>query len=227
MENEMSKAKILDWFTVNSEALSVDKILFVLCVSLLLGAVIFITYRLAYTGVNYNSRFNAGNVVIVLITSVIMLMISSNMAISLGMVGALSIVRFRTAIKDPSDTIYIFWAIVEGLCVGAEIYKLAIISTVFIAIVLLALSYYASVQKKYLVIIRGTKELRLEQVRSVMEPYYPKMGVRATNYIGERCEIICEVSAHQEIKEEAVAALRDCAHVKGVNWLLEMGERIG
>ena len=223
----MSKTNILDWFTVNSESLNADKILFVLCMALLLGAVIFITYRLAYTGVNYNSRFNAGNVVIVLITSVIMLMISSNLAISLGMVGALSIVRFRTAIKDPSDTIYIFWAIVEGLCVGAEIYKLAVISTIFIAIVLLALSYYASIQKKYLIIIRGTREVDLEQIKTVLKPYYPKLGVRASNYIGERCEIICEVSARQEIKEEAVGALKNCEHVNGVNWLLEMGERIG
>lgn len=223
----MSKKNILDWFTVNSESLDADKILFVLCMALLLGAIIFITYRLAYTGVNYNSRFNAGNVVIVLITSVIMLMISSNLAISLGMVGALSIVRFRTAIKDPSDTIYIFWAIVEGLCVGAEIYKLAVISTIFIAIVLLALSYYASIQKKYLIIIRGTRDVDLEQIKTVLTPYYPKLGVRASNYIGERCEIICEVSARQEMKEEAVEALKNCEHVNGVNWLLEMGERIG
>lgn len=223
----MSKKNILDWFTVNSESLNADKILFVLCMALLLGVIIFITYRLAYTGVNYNSRFNAGNVVIVLITSVIMLMISSNLAISLGMVGALSIVRFRTAIKDPSDTIYIFWAIVEGLCVGAEIYKLAVISTIFIAIVLLALSYYASIQKKYLIIIRGTKDVDLEQIKAVLTPYYPKLGVRASNYIGERCEIICEVSARQEMKEEAVKALKNCEHVNGVNWLLEMGERIG
>ena len=157
----MSKKEILDWFTVNSESLSVDKVLFVLCISLLVGVVIFITYRLAYTGVSYNSRFNAGNVVIVLITSVIMLMISSNMAISLGMVGALSIVRFRTAIK------------------------------------------------------------------AAVEPYYPKMRVRASNYAGERCEIICEVSARQEMNEEAISALKDCGHVNGVNWLLEMGERIG
>ena len=223
----MSKKNILDWFTVNSESLDADKILFVLCMALLLGVIIFITYRLAYTGVNYNSRFNAGNVVIVLITSVIMLMISSNLAISLGMVGALSIVRFRTAIKDPSDTIYIFWAIVEGLCVGAEIYKLAVISTIFIANILLALSYYASAQKKYLIIIRGTREVDLEQIKKALMPYYPKPGVRASNYIGERCEIICEVSARQEIKEEAVAALKNCEHVNGVNWLLEMGERIG
>ena len=65
----MSKKEILDWFTVNSESLSVDKVLFVLCISLLVGVVIFITYRLAYTGVSYNSRFNAGNVVISTITT--------------------------------------------------------------------------------------------------------------------------------------------------------------
>lgn len=223
----MSKKEILDWFTVNSESLSADKILFVLCISLLVGIVIFITYRLSYAGVSYNSRFNIGNVVIVLITSEIMLMISSNMAISLGMVGALSIVRFRTAIKDPADTIYIFWAIVEGLCTGAQIYKLAVISTIFIAIVLLGSSYYGNFRKKYLIIIRGSKDTDLEQIKAVLKTYYPKMGVRASNYVGVRCEIICEISARQEINGEAITALRNCEYVNSVNWLLEMGERIG
>lgn len=223
----MSKKDILEWFTVNSESLGVDKILFVLCMALLISVIIFITYRLAYTGVSYNSRFNASNVAIVMITAVIMLMISSNIAISLGMVGALSIVRFRTAIKDPADTVYIFWAIVEGLCVGAQIYKLAIVSTLFVAVILLALSYYASIQRKYLIIVRGTKEVELEQIRECLAPYYSKINVRASNYIGERCEIICEVSACKEIREEAIAALRACEHVNGVNWLLEMGERVG
>lgn len=223
----MSKREILDWFTVNSESLSVSKILFVLGLSLLVGIVIFITYRLAYTGVSYNGRFNTGNVAIVLITTVIMLMISSNMAISLGMVGALSIVRFRTAVKDPADTIYIFWAIVEGLCVGAQIYRLAVISTIFIAILLLVSSYYTAAHKKYLVIIRGTKEIDMEQLRDILLRHYPNMRVRTANYMEERCEVICEVSARQEIKEEAMAALRGCAGVNGVNWLLEMGDRIG
>ncbi|MCX4340543.1 MAG: DUF4956 domain-containing protein [Lachnospiraceae bacterium] len=223
----MSKREILDWFTVNSESLSVSKILFVLGLSLLIGIVIFITYRLAYTGVSYNGRFNTGNVAIVMITTVIMLMISSNMAISLGMVGALSIVRFRTAVKDPVDTIYIFWAIVEGLCVGAQIYRLAVISTIFIAILLLVSSYYTAAHKKYLVIIRGTKEIDMEQLRDILLRHYPNMRVRTANYMEERCEVICEVSAGQEIKEEAMAALRGCAGVNGVNWLLEMGDRIG
>lgn len=223
----MSKKDILEWFTANGESLGVDKILFVLCMDLVIAAIIFLTYRIAYTGVNYNSRFNASNVTIVMITSVIMLMISSNIAISLGMVGALSIVRFRTAIKDPADTVYIFWAIVEGLCVGAQIYKLAIVSTLFIAIIMLVLSYYTSIQKKYLIIVRGTKEVELEQVKQCLTPYYPRLNVRASNYMGERCEIICEVSAYREIKDEAIAALKACEHVSGVNWLLEMGERVG
>lgn len=223
----MSKREILDWFTVNSESLSVSKILFVLGISLLVGIVIFITYRLAYTGVSYNGRFNTGNVAIVLITTVIMLMISSNMAISLGMVGALSIVRFRTAVKDPSDTIYIFWAIVEGLCVGAQIYKLAVISTIFIAILLLVSSYYTAAHKKYLVIIRGTKDMDMERLKDILLRHYPHMRIRTANYIEARCEVICEVSAKQEIKEEAMAALRGCEGVTGVNWLLEMGDRIG
>lgn len=223
----MSKREILDWFTVNSESLSVSKILFVLGLSLLVGIVIFITYRLAYTGVSYNGRFNTGNIAIVLITTVIMLMISSNMAISLGMVGALSIVRFRTAVKDPADTIYIFWAIVEGLCVGAQIYKLAVISTIFIAILLLVSSYYTAAHKKYLVIIRGTKDVNTERVRDILSSHYPNMRIRTANYIDERCEMICEVSARREIKEEALSVIRECEGIRGVNWLLEMGDRIG
>lgn len=223
----MSKKDILDWFTANSESVDAEKILLVLCIGLLVGALIFLTYRLAYTGASYNSRMNAGNVVIVLLTAVIMLMISSNMAISLGMVGALSIVRFRTAIKDPYDTIYIFWAIVEGLCVGAEIYKLAVISTVFIAIILLAFSFYTGCHRKYLLIVRGTGEMDPDQVREILMPYYPKLKVRASNHTGDRSEIICEVSARKELNEGAVSALKKHEYVRGVNWLMEMGERVG
>ncbi len=120
----MTKSEILDWFSVNNASLDANRILFVLGMGMMLGVVIFATYRITYAGVSYNAKFNVGNVVMLLIAAVIMLMISSNIAISLGMVGALSIVRFRTAIKDPQDTIYIFWSIVEGLCAGAQILQI-------------------------------------------------------------------------------------------------------
>ena len=223
----MSKKEILDWFTVNSESLSVDKVLFVLCISLLVGVVIFITYRLAYTGVSYNSRFNAGNVVIVLITSVIMLMISSNIAISLGMVGALSIVRFRTAIKDPQDTIYIFWSIVEGLCAGAQMFKLAFLSTLVIAVLIVSASMYYHAGKKYLIIIRGGQNLCTEEILQIVGSRYKKAVLKAANYSVGHSEMIVEVAAKGALDSSVIDTLRQTQDVVSVNWLLEMGEHIG
>ncbi|MBO5208766.1 MAG: DUF4956 domain-containing protein [Lachnospiraceae bacterium] len=223
----MKKQDILDWFSGNSESLSVEKILFVLIIALAVAAIIFVTYRITYQGVSYNRKFNVGNVVIVLLTSIIMLMISSNMAISLGMVGALSIVRFRTAIKDPHDTIYIFWAIVEGLCVGAQIYELALTSTIFVALVLLAFSLYSNVQRKYLIIIRGGKELQVSSVNECIQKQYSNVRVRAANYLDTHCEMICEISARGAMKEEVIENLKELPNVKSVNWLLETGENVG
>lgn len=223
----MKKQDILDWFATNNDSLSVEKILFVLIIALAVAAIIFITYRITYQGVSYNRKFNVGNVIIVLLTAIIMLMISSNIAISLGMVGALSIVRFRTAIKDPQDTIYIFWAIVEGLCVGAQIYELALTSTIFVAFVCLAFSLYSNMQRKYLVIIRGDKDLQVRNIEKCVQKQYPKLSIRAVNYHDMHCEMICEIAAVGGLKEEVIEELKELEHVKSVNWLIETGENVG
>jgi len=223
----MSKKEILTWFTGNSQSLDSQNILFILCMALLIGAVIFITYRVTYSGVSYNARFNVSNIIIILITAVIMLMISSNIAISLGMVGALSIVRFRTAIKDPHDTVYIFWSIVEGLCVGAQIHKLAIISTIFIAFILIAFSFYTKLQNKYLVIVRGTTELTGTEVLNILGKNFKNVKIRAVNNRENRCEMICEVAKAGELNLEFVGELQKLQQVKSANWLLESSETIG
>lgn len=223
----MSKKEILNWFTINNESLDVNKIIFVMGVGILVAIVIFATYRITYSGVNYNAKFNIGNVVMLLIASVIMLMISSNMAISLGMVGALSIVRFRTAVKDPHDTVYIFWAIVEGLCVGAQIYKLAVISTVVIAVVLVAASFYCNARKKYLIVVRGSQELDTDMVMGEIKQEYKKACLKSANYSKGHSELIIEVGAKREIDTKMIENIRKNAEVVSVNWLLEMGEHIG
>ena len=223
----MSKSDILDWFTINNEALRVDRILLILLYGILIGAIIFLTYRIAYQGISYNAKFNVGNVVLVLISATIMLMISSNIAISLGMVGALSIVRFRTAIKDPQDTIYIFWAIIEGLCVGAQIYQLAMVSTLVIAILILAGSFYYAIKKKYLIIVRGNGEVAQDEVLSCLRKYYKNAKIRSVNYDNSHCELICEVAAKSEIGQDVVLEIRKLGNVEGVSWLLEMGEHVG
>lgn len=223
----MGKQDILAWFATNSEGLDSSRILMVMSVGLLMAVIIFITYRITYTGVSYNARFNITNVIVLLVAAVIMLMISSNITISLGMVGALSIVRYRTAVKDPHDTVYIFWSIVEGLCVGAQIYKLAVISTIFIAVLLVAASFYTNEFSKYLIIIRGNKQVNLDNIKQVIEQKYRKFKIRNASISELQCEIICEVTSRKDNDYELMKEIQSIENVISVNWLLESRENIG
>ena len=223
----MSKTEILEWFSVNSAALESNRILFVLAIGILVGAAIFITYKLTYKGVAYNPRFNLENVVLLLISATIMLMISGNIVISLGMVGALSIVRFRTAIKDPHDTMYIFWSIIEGLCVGAQIYKLAIISTIVVAIVLIAGSFYESGIRKYLIVIRGNGNLNQEVIFNIAAKEYKKSRIRSFNTEETHSELVIEVTSKNGISENTISNLKAAESVLGVRWMLESSDNVG
>lgn len=110
----MSKEEVLGYFYTNSSEYGVKTTLLILLCGLAVGMVIYLTYFISSEKIAYNRKFNWSLVTMHLITVVVMLMISSNIAVSLGMVGALSIVRFRTAVKDSRDTIFIFWAMAEG-----------------------------------------------------------------------------------------------------------------
>lgn len=113
------------------------QILLSLVVSIIMGAVIYLIYRQFFTGVVFSRSFAVTLVGMTILTCMVTLAISTNIVISLGMVGALSIVRYRTAIKDPMDLLYIFWAITTGITVGAGMYLLAMIA----AVVMVALFY--------------------------------------------------------------------------------------
>lgn len=223
----MSKRDILEWFQTNSSSLTTGRILAIMLMGLLMATVIFITYRITYTGVAYNLKFNASNVAILLITIVIMLMISSNIVISLGMVGALSIVRFRTAVKDPRDTVFIFWSIVEGLCIGSQNNKLALVSTLMIAMVLLAFSFVMKLGHNYLLIVRGASDLSVEQVRELIKGSAPKSRVKTVNSTELSVEMIVELRLKNELDGKLVADIRSLPGVTAVNWLLESGDSVG
>lgn len=223
----MSKSEILNWFSGNSASLTVGKILLVLCTALVLSLIIFATYKITYSGVSYNARFNVGNVIITLITAVVMLMIGSNIAISLGMVGALSIVRFRTAIKDPQDTIYLFWSIATGLAVGAGVYQLAVVAVLFIAIVLVGASFYTRMNSKYIIIIRGEADLDKTEVANKLAADFKNVRARAVNNRAESVEMIFEVSAKGGLDVSLVDGLKAVKGVKSANWILEVGEDVG
>ena len=107
--------ELIYYLSNNAGSLSLQEILLSFLCAVVLGAVIFISYRFSHVGATYSAKFNVSLWMMTLVTTLIMCVIGNNIALSLGMVGALSIVRFRTAIKDPRDTTYIFWAIAVGV----------------------------------------------------------------------------------------------------------------
>jgi len=123
-----------------NQPLTVGRVVLTLLLTFAVGLFIFYIYRKTFKGVLYTRNFNIGLVMTALVTALIIMPISSNIILSLGMVGALSIVRFRTAIKDPIDIVFMFWAIAVGLACGAGFYMVAIVGSPMIGLFVFALS---------------------------------------------------------------------------------------
>jgi uncharacterized membrane protein YhiD involved in acid resistance len=124
-----------------------------LVVAFLLGSFIFFVYRKTFRGVVYNHSFNVTLVLMTMITALVIMTISTNIVLSLGMVGALSIVRFRTALKDPLDIVFMFWSIAGGIAVGAGVILIAAMGSIFIALAVFLLTRYKFTDMSYLLII--------------------------------------------------------------------------
>lgn len=138
------------------EKYDVPGILTALVAALLLGALIYLVYRKFYAGVIFSRTFAVTLVGMTVLTCMVTLAISTNVVISLGMVGALSIVRFRTAIKDPMDLLYLFWAITTGITAGAGMYVLAILAAVIMILMILLFYHKQQRGKIYIAVIHYT-----------------------------------------------------------------------
>ncbi len=111
-----------------------------LLIALGVGIFIFFIYKVTFAGVMYSRSFNVGLIMLTLVTSLMLMLINNNLSLSLGMVGALSIIRFRTAVKDAIDTVFMFWAVGEGIAIGTHYYDVAIISAIAIGVFLVVIS---------------------------------------------------------------------------------------
>lgn len=126
--------------------------------SVVLGFIIFLIYRRFFRGVVYNQQYNISLVLMTILTTMIILAISSNIVLSLGMVGALSIVRYRTAIKEAMDLMYMFWAVASGIACGAGLFPLAILGCAIMLSALLLLGLFKVKSKAYILIVRYSPE---------------------------------------------------------------------
>ena len=134
--------------------ISIATILVTLLTAAVCGAVIYLVYRFFNRSVIYNENFNILVILTTIVTSFIIMTISSNVVLSLGMVGALSIVRFRAAVKDPLDIGFLFWGIAAGITAGAQLYWVALLGTAVIAVLYILITIFRKEKKSYLLIVR-------------------------------------------------------------------------
>ena len=147
----------------------IQDIVVVIGVTLAVSLYMFFVYKKSFSGVIYNHNFNVALVLMAIITSIIIMTISSNLVLSLGMVGALSIVRFRTAVKDSLDIVFMFWAIAIGLTCGARLYSIALIGSLLVGIIALMLLKYKNSNNIYLLIINYRKDAKEEVERNLVK----------------------------------------------------------
>lgn len=148
--NDIFKSSFLE----NVTSISVLDMVIALVLAFGLGVFIFLVYKKTYSGVMYSSSFGTTLVALTMITTVVILAVTSNVVLSLGMVGALSIVRFRTAIKEPLDIAFLFWSIAVGIVLAAGMIPLAVIGSVIIGIILLVFVNKKAHKNPYIVVIR-------------------------------------------------------------------------
>lgn len=221
------KETLYKYLATSSENVTVFNILEVMVISLILSMVIFLTYKITFSGVMYNRKFNISLVMLTLVTTMVMFVIGSDIALSLGMVGALSIVRFRTAIKDPRDTAYIFWSIAVGLSVGTGNYLVASIGSVFLLGVLSIFSFSGiGKEDRYILIIRGNRDKEEEIMRCVFNSFKGSK-LRAKNSIGNSMEIIYQIKIKNNEDKNIISNLYSIDGVNAVNIVAQNGETIG
>ncbi len=189
------KKIILELFE-NTGQLNMETVALRLAVAVIIAFFIFISYMLSHEGSIYSKKFNVSLMALTVITTSVMIVISNNIALSLGMVGALSIVRFRTAIKDSRDTIYIFWAIVVGICCGAGDFLTAGIGSACTFLVLLIFGRIKN-ENRMLLILR-TSRVNEERIEALIFQYFArKAALRVKNTTENSVEFIYEISKRQ------------------------------
>lgn len=174
-------------------AISMLDMALALALSFALGLFIFFVYKKSYAGVMYSASFGVTLIALCMITALLILAVTSNVVLSLGMVGALSIVRFRTAIKDSRDTVYIFWTIVAGICCGAGDFLVAAVGSAFAFFVLLLFGRIKN-DNRVLLIIRASRANE-ERIEALIFQYYAhKANMRVKNTTETSVEFIYELS---------------------------------
>ena len=188
--NDIFKSSFLE----NVTAVSVTDMAIALVLSFCLGLFIFFVYKKTYAGVMFSQAFGGALVAMTMITTMVILAVTSNVVLSLGMVGALSIVRFRTAIKEPMDIAFLFWSIAGGIVLAAGMIPLAIVGSVIIGLIMILFCNRKSAQKPFIAVIACQDGKAEEKVAAYLKQNTDKTVVKSKSAQKGNIELTYEVT---------------------------------
>ena len=200
-------------FLSNINSFSTVDVLLALGLSFVLGLFIFMVYKKTYSGVMYSDSFGVSLIAMSMITSLVIIAVTSNVVLSLGMVGALSIVRFRTAIKEPMDIAFLFWAIAVGIVLGAGLLPRAVIGSVIIGIIIVIFSTRKLGDIPYILVVNCQNETSEGEVAELVKEEAKKSVLKSKAVNAAGVELTYEV----RIKEENTGFVNAISAVNGVS----------
>ncbi len=199
-------------FLANVAAVSVFDMVLAMALSFLLGLYIYYIYQKTYSGIMYSSSFGVTLVAMVMITTLVILAVTSNVVLSLGMVGALSIVRFRTAIKEPLDIAFLFWSIAAGIVLAAGMIPLAVFGSVVIGAILLAFVNKTPTTHPYIVVLRCKDTESEKKAIDLLKEKTLKNIVKSKTVMRGLVEVNMEI----RLKDNDTEFINDVAGIEGV-----------
>ncbi len=192
---------------------SVVDILIGMLIALVIGLFIFVVYRKTFNGVMYSSGFALSLVGLSLVTTLVIMAVTSNVVLSLGMVGALSIVRFRAAIKEPIEIVYLFWAIAAGIVIGAGMIPLAVIGSAIIGIILILFANRKVHENPYILILNCADEKSEKEALVLTGEAVKKFMIKSKTVNGGGIELTAEI----RLKDAATSFVNRLHDIDGVS----------
>ena len=199
-------------FLENIIAVSLPDMALALAISFCLGLFIYFVYNKTYSGVMFSRSFGGTLVALTMITTLVILAVTSNVVLSLGMVGALSIVRFRTAIKEPMDIAYLFWSIAAGIVIAAGMIPLAVVGSVIIGIVMIIFCNHKTVEKPFIAVVTCSDAEAEKQVAQYLSEQTKKAVIKSKSAQKGNIELSYELS----LKSDDTGFITALSDMKGV-----------
>lgn len=207
--SDLIKNSVVDNFT---STIDISKVCITMAVSFLLGFFIYLLYKRIFSGVLYSKSFNISLIGMTMVTSMVIIAVNSNLVLSLGMVGALSIVRFRTPIKDPTDLIFLFWAAAVGIVTGAGFYSLALASSVMIGLIMFIFIKKTSFDTPYLLVVNCDSDASEDHVLKAVQGQAKRFNVKQKTVSRGNVELTLEV----RVKDKEASFVNQVSAIDGV-----------